>query len=532
LRLALSITLLGTTLLQGACAPKAPPTLPNSDAKSLVVPMPPPPKDASLFGYLKIRDVKQTMDLAGGAMLNVAAASKGINLAEIEAGKPAAFFFWDPGGASSPQTVPAAALLPLPAQGELVTRLKDLAQSVEVEAVGDGTMAAMNAEVAAKARTERPGLLEILNAPILFDGLLYINSATILDKYLPVMRQGLHNLEPLLAAAAVQRKDAPSPKATLGMLESFLGSMESLRAVAIGAKPYDGGLEISTLVQQRQPEPGGPIAAPDLAQFLPPADLRVVWNIREVKKTLDFYLRTYGPLLDEKPGLRAQVQALADELSTTCQHMDSAIGFKLGGERGFSSQGLMRVDNPAAFLKIIAKIVPLFNEGPIHDSYKSMGIDLQIVHTPNTRKLKGWPVERYQYRVTLGPEVTEPSLKLIWEKIAGSTYEVAQIGPYVAFASNSSLEELVNSLFTGKGSSPMKATTVFPAGGHLYVDLNLPSMFAGLKSMLPEPLAQKMPTLPAGMDPVLLFGYDSGETGYYKLRLPGPLLVSLANAFH
>ena len=59
---------------------------------------------------------------------------------------------------------------------------------------------------------------------------------------------------------------------------------------------YDGGVEVSTLIQEK-PRAGnstgekGPIAAANLAQFLPPGDLRLVWNSRDIRRYIDFYLR-------------------------------------------------------------------------------------------------------------------------------------------------------------------------------------------------------------------------------------------------
>lgn len=40
----------------------------------------------------------------------------------------------------------------------------------------------------------------------------------------------------------------------------------------------------------------------------------------------------------------------------------------------------------------------------------------------------------------------------VWNKLSNMTYEVAQaIGPYVAYALNGSLDEIVKPLFVGKG---------------------------------------------------------------------------------
>lgn len=529
LRLPVALALCGA-LLGSACGPKNPPALPVSEAKPIAVPMPAAPQDASLFAYLKIRDARQTVDMFGGPALTAGAAAQGLNLTELQPGRPAAVFAWDPDGADSPQAVPAVALLPIPAQGTLAGRLKLLATSAEVEPFPDGTIASMNAAVAERARAGREGLVQLLNAPLPFDGLLYLNASGIVNRYLPTLRNGLHAMEPVLTAAAIQRPDAPSPKSIIGTLDGLFSSLEGLRAIAVGAKPYDGGLEISTLVQEQKAHPGGPVSSPDLAQFLPVGDVRLVWNSRDTKRMLDFFMSVYGPILDDKPGVKAQVMPLVDEWAKASQRIDSAMSVSFGGEHGFRGHGLMRVDNAQAAFALVARSVQLFQAGPVHDAYKAMGIDVQVVRKAKARKLFGWPVDRYEYHLTMGQQVADPASLAMMNKLSNMTYEVAQIGPYVAYALNGSLDDIVKPLFTGKGPNPMKATGAFPPGGHLYMECNVSSLLSGFKSLLPPPAADRLPSLPPQPDPVMLFGYDSGDTGYYKLRVPGPLLLAMRGA--
>jgi hypothetical protein len=512
------------------CGPKSPPTVAVPTPLALTVPMPAPPKDPTLFGYLKLRDVKGLVETFGGPSLTAAAAAQGVNLGELQAGQPAALFVWDPGAARAPQELPAVALLPVAADGTLAGRLKGLGEAVQVERFAGGSLAVMNSDALGRAHGQQAVLAELLQAPLQFDGLLYLNAAPIVDKYLPVLRQGIAQMEPMLTMAASMRKDAPSPKATLGMLEAFAASLEPLRAVALGAKPYDGGVELSAMVEQRQAGPGGPLAAPDLAQFLPAADLRLVWNSRDLRRFVDFYLRAYGPLLDEKPAVKAQLLPLIDDWLKSSQRIDSATAISLGGERLLSLHGLVRVDSPAALLKLADRVAQLLSAGPIHDAYKGLGVDLQVVHSAKVRKLSGWPVDRFQYKVQLSAEQQNSPAAAIWQKLGGLSYEVVQVGPYVAYALNGSLDEVVASLFRGKGPSPLRALTAFPPGGHLYLDCNVASLMAGIKSLLPPPLGERFPTLAAQPDPLMLFGYDSGQTGYYKLRLPILLLTALREA--
>lgn len=529
---ALALALASSLTLAGACAPKNPPAIATVEPKTLTVPMPPPPRDASMFGYLKIRDLKATIDVFGESAILGPLAARGVTLSEVQAGKPAALYLWDPGIATSPAAMPVVALLPVPADGSLISGMKAAASTMalRIEPSGEGTLAAMNDGVAEQAKAQAPALQEILTAQLPFDGILYLNAATILDKYLPMLRQSMRQVEPMLAMAAAQRKDAPNPKSILGMMEQMLGALETVRAVAVGVKPYDGGIELSTMVQDRKPSQAAPVAAADLASFLPPADIRLVWNSRDLKPTLDFYLNMYGPMFDEKPGLRGQVQGLADEWMQASRRMESAASFQLGGERGFRGHGLLRVDNPAGVLTVMRKTLGLFNQGAIHELYKGMGIDFQITHKQRVRKIKGWPVDRFDYRLTVSPELAQQQSRALWDKLSGTSYEVAQIGPYIVYATNASIDEVVSALFTGKGAHPMKSTTVFPPGGGLYLDANMPAVLAGLKQLSPPNVADRLPDLPPLPDLVTMYKYDGGESSLYKLRIPGLLLASLRGA--
>ena len=528
---------LALCLAPAGCGPRQPPKLPVPTVQPIEVPMPapPPPSDAPLFAYLKVRDLTGTMGLFGGAAtLGPLAQAQGVSLDEIAAGKPLSLFLWDPDRVDSPFALPLVGLFPVPAQGTVARRLTSMHDSLQAEAWGEQTSIAMNGQALDRARAQKDTLLGLSGAPTPFDALLYVHIDAVLSKYAPVLRQGIRAMQPLLMMTAARQPGSPSPASTMAMFEGLVTSLEALRAAALGVRPYDGGVELSALVQDKAAKPGdkGPIAAANLAQFLPAGDVKLVWNTRDIQRMVDFYMRLYGPMLDEQPQLRTVVQGMVDEWVKLGRKMEMAVSFTLGGDKAFRAYGLMRVDSPAAMLALGRKTVGLMQQGPVHDAYARLGVDLQLTGKQGVRKVQGWPVDRYEYKSVLTPAAQNSPAKPFWEKLTGMSYEVAQVGPYVVYALNAPVDDVVKALFKGPvaGSPGMQALSAYPAGGSFYADINFSSLFKGMAALVPAELAGRMPSLPPEAGPLLLFGYDAGEVGYYRARIPMTLILALKTA--
>lgn len=519
------------------CGPKQPPKLPVATVQPIEVPMPapPPPSEAPLFAYLKVRDLTRTLGLFGGpAVLAPLAEAQGVQLDEIGAGKPLSLFLWDPDRVDTPFALPLVGLFPVPAQGTLARRLTSMNESLQAEAWGDMTSIGMNGKALDKARSQKDTLLGLSSAQTPFDALLYLHIEAVLQKYAPVLRQGIRAMQPLLALSAARQPGTPSPASTMAMFEGLVSSLEALRAAAVGVRPYEGGVELSALVQEKQAKAAekGPIAAPNLVQFLPAGDIKLVWNTRDIQRLADFYMRLYGPMLDEQPELRTLVQGLVDEWMKIGRKMETAVSFSIGGDKAFRGYGLMRVDSPAAILGLGRKMVGMLQQGPMHDAYQRLGVDLQLAGKQGVRKVQGWPVDRYEYTTKLTGAAANSPAKGIWDKIGGMSYEVAQIGPYLVYALNAPVDEVVKALFKGPvaGSTGLQALSAYPGGGSFYADIHIPSLLKGFASLMPPEAAGRIPTLPPEAGALQLFGYDAGEVGYYKARIPMTLLLALKTA--
>jgi hypothetical protein len=240
----------------------------------------------------------------------------------------------------------------------------------------------------------------------------------------------------------------------------------------------------------------------------------------------------YGGFLDENPALKAQVNELIADWLKAGRVMETAMSGSFRSGKGLSVYGVMRLEDGAAAMAAVRRSVKLFSTGPVHELYQKMGIDLKINSQQATRKLKGHPVDRYEYSFKLNSQAptVDPTLKLMFDKMSGLTYEIAQVGPYLVYALGGQVDSVVDALLAGKGAYPLAAMKTFPAGGSLYLELDVAQVVEWFKAVVPASAAVKLPTLPAQGSVISAWSYDGGVHSYQKTVIPTQLIKNIAAA--
>ena len=526
---------LGAAAMSGCGGAKSPPKVPIVTAPAIVVPKPAAPTDPTLFAYLHISDPIPFVQQSLGSQYLDYAVQRGIKIADFQAGAPLVAFLWDPQGASLKEA-PLVVLAPLPSDGDLVGLIKTTSPVLRTAPLGQSkTATAITLGDAAqeRAKTAEPALLALTQAKQPFDATLHINATPIMAKYGPLMHAGIKGMAPMLARAATQSPTAPDPQSSVAMLDQLVSELEGLKSFTIGANVSEEELLLSTLTASADGTPGvtagGPLAAPDLAQFVPPGDLRLQWNTRDVKRLTDWYLRVYGGFLAAKPELKAQVDELLADWLKAGRAMETAASVSYDPAKGLVMQGLMRVQDSAAAMAAIRRIVKKFSSGSVNDLYKSMGIELTIKSQQGLRKVKGNPVDRYEYSFhrTTDQGPTPPALKSLLDKLSGLSYEVAQVGPYLVYTIGAPIESVTDGLFAGKGPYPMAAMSSFPGGGTLYLELDMAGVMRWIKAVAP---AARLPTVPARASTIGAWSYDGGAVSYQRFVIPLALIKALSYA--
>ncbi|HRI49312.1 MAG TPA: hypothetical protein PLW65_03950 [Pseudomonadota bacterium] len=526
-----------TAVLSGCGGPKSPPKVPIVTAPEVAVPTPAAPADPTLFAYLHIGDPIQFVQQTLGGQYIEYAVQRGIKVADFQSGAPLVAFLWDPQGASLKEA-PAVVLAPLPSDGDLAGLIKStspLLRTAPFAQSKTATVITLGDAAQERAKASEAALLALTQAKQPFEATLHVNATPIMAKYGPLMHAGIKNMAPMLATAAAQSPSAPNAQSSVAMLDQLVSELEGLKSFTLGANTSEDDLLLSTLTASADGTPGatagGPLAVPDLAQFVPPGDLRLQWNTRDVKRLLDWYLRVYGGFLAAKPELKAQVDELLADWLKAGRTMETAASLSFDPAKGLVMQGLMRVPDSAAAMAAIRRIVKKFSSGPVHDQYKNLGIELTIKSQQGVRKVKGNPVDRYEYSfhrtADPGQGQTPPAVKTLLDKMSGLTYEVAQVGPYLVYTIGAPIESVTDGLFAGKGPYPMAAMKNFPGGGTLYLELDMAGVMRWLKAVVP---ASRLPIVPARASTVSAWSYDGGAVSYQRFVIPLGLIKALSYA--
>lgn len=511
----------------GCSSGKKPPSLDVVKPAAITVPVPAAPTDKALFGYAKLRDPaelsRRLFGIAGPAMLQ----QTGFRFEELKPGRTVAVFGWDP-GEGPVMAAPAAAVIPAPADGQLVGKLSQMVPSTKVLPMGDSAVVALNPAGAERAGSQGQALLTTAEAKTPFDVLLYVHLDAVMARYGAQLRQMLAQV-PLGGGRAEPPGMEGATKSGMKILEEAIDRIAAMRSLSIGAQLSDTALELALLTEDKQAgEKGGGLAQPDLAQFVPPGQLRFQWQVRDLQKLADFYLRTYSPMLDSKPQLKQKLSQFVADWTKAGRSQLYAGSMSFGGEKFMQVSALMKTENGKAAMEAVRKGIALFDTPEIKELYKNMGMEVSTVGQQNVRKLHGWPVDSYKYTF----KVTKPELQQaagLISKMSGMTYEVVQVGDYLAFTIGGSVDELVNSLMSGKGVGGLNAMKQFPAGGSFYADVDVVRIAKAAAAVSGQRVP--LPELPPNAQMLTLWAYDAGQTSMYKAAVPRAiidLLVGMA----
>ncbi|HEX2574021.1 MAG TPA: hypothetical protein VH877_31015 [Polyangia bacterium] len=547
------LVVLAIALFTIHCRPPQPPRLPIAPVQALALPVPAPPRDPSLVGYIKLRDPAGTLARLDESVLRNLA-PEGVASLGLRPGEGAGIFLWEPPllGGFGVQTLPLAIFLPAAQDSRIVRNLGQLWPALQVVAAGprgQATLAGLNPAALERARSQGPVMGELLGAPTPFDGYLYLYLEPLVGKYLPILRASVGSLGPMfeqVQRAQAQQGQAPpfTGEQMAGMMGAMLDRLAPLKSFTLGASQVQGGLELGMLIEDKPgtARAGGPLAVPDLTQFLAPGAMRLQWNVRDFGQWADGYLKIYAPILASRPELKTAIDALVADWRQATRGMNSGQSFSFDKAHGLRMSGLMQVDDAAKVLALVGRMTERFSAGPIHDAYVGLGMDIRIERMPGTRKIKGWPVARYAYHVKMTKPPKDEASRVVLGLFDNLVYEVAQVGPFVLFTMGQpggpgapgEIDRLAEDLLHGRGRYPLAARGRYPAGGTLYCDVDVAQALEGVRSFLPPDQAAKLPTLSGGaggpVEPVTMFSYDGGDTSYLRVQVPRKLLSLLAGS--
>jgi hypothetical protein len=511
-----------------ACSPKKEPPVPASlPAAQVAVPLPRDPADKGLFGYVRVRDPQKLIQDLGGEQARKALAAQPMTVEQLRPGAPAAFFVWEPGDAPL-ANIPMAALLPTKASA-----LSGLRGVTGIDALGEDSVLAINERGRERAAQSKDDLAALAQAQSPFDVLAYANLEAILTTYGSKLRDGIQALSSMPALMAqAQQPGAPSPKDMAQMLSSYLAYVEGLRSLSLGLSVQPEALDLSVIIAERKAQAApAPLSAPDLMPLLPAGAMRLQYSSRDLGQMAAFWKKMYGSAFDNMPAMK-EARAIMEEWGKVGGPAHMAMTLSAVENAWIRGHGLMLSDNAQAYFDLTRKGMTMLDKPEVKDCYKKVGIEFSISVKQAARKVKGWPVDVYQFsfKPAAGGEAPQnPAQQAMFQRMNGWTYEVARVGKFIVFSFNGKLEEAAEGLFAQGGARPsLTARRIFPAGGNLYADFDLNGLLQMMRGILPPAEAERLPKLPAGAGSNLsLFGADAGSASYYRVQVPRVLLKAL-----
>ena len=510
------IALALTTIFCG-CLPMPRP-VPLTAVKSPQIAVPPAPADGSMFGYLKFRDLSK---LATGLGADKLAAVRGLKLDDLRLGQATAAFLWDPGLGF--QRIPLVALIPAPLTSSLMSAVSALIGKDHLKEIGSGYSLLTLTPDGAQEAHDPQALLSLTERPMDADVQMYIQMRAVMDRYGTMM-------ETMLAAMPLEGKsstDSQKAMATMvrGLMRSAVEWVKGLDLFSIGFSELPTEKEMTFLTKERGVQASTAVRQTgNLIKFLPAADIRVQtdnWNTSALFNLMT--QKIYGPLMPAP--LFKRFDALFGEFAkdSGASHAAASLSFT-GGK--FQMLNVTLWPNAAKQMETTRQLNDLMSDPAFTEVFRQLGMAMTYKAQRNARKHAGISVDRYEFhsQPTNGTNAQQMEL----ERTFGSySVEWMRVGPYLVTAMNqtpTALDALADALISGQGNgASLKSSASFPGGGFFYCDIDMKRLVDDLRSIFPNELKFKQLTLPDGIPPITVSGYESGDLHSYRLRVPHEL---------
>lgn len=171
---------------------------------------------------------------------------------------------------------------------------------------------------------------------------------------------------------------------------------------------------------------------------------------------------------------------------------------------------------------------------PFLKLYESMGMPMTLEFKENVREHKGIQIHQYKIGISM-PEEQQAAVNTMNMDFSNMVYDLAFCDGLMLYAmGDTSIETLIDrvkdSEFTVK---PLKARSIYPAGGFYYCDIDIAQYISGISSFMPkepENALPQMATMLQGADPVTSAGFSEDGMVMWSIDIPGSLLSRVGQA--
>lgn len=540
-RYSLICALVGLSLL--ACKPGTgsrgpqPPAPEVRQAKPVAIPQVALPGAGKIPVYVRVREPLKTIErisewtsvtqptlTAKSIEQNIETA--GMPIGKFQPGANALVAIWP-----QPTEYNIGGILPL-AEG---TELANLGMETEPIA-GDGMLfGADSTGVAMKqVKAVRDDLVKIQKSPMASDVEVAVDVEGLWGVYGPLARMGL----PRLINNMIQMQSMQQKKEIPANIESILTAeataamdlLDQMRDLTLRASFDRDAIELSFVMTPKAKDgattltkflSAEPVVAPELTRYVSRNEIVGQMTMRDINAYMNIVYSYMGTVL--KPGeieeLRRQFAGI-EKIGT----LHTAAGYSMSPNVGFHGEYVMMADRPDELMKVIHDKMSIANNGPLHDFYMGLGMDVRVSSQPLERDYKGCAVKKYEMTMAAGPNATDLDRKMMSKMFPGKLpVEIARIGNIVVVTLGEPADGLIDRVLAPEGRSPSRAVMTFPAGAVFYMDMNIVSYLHNVGDMMPG--MPKM-NLPASAPPVIVAGYHQQGQAYYIFQVPREMVTA------
>ncbi|MDF7808088.1 hypothetical protein P4E94_11610 [Pontiellaceae bacterium B12219] len=203
-----------------------------------------------------------------------------------------------------------------------------------------------------------------------------------------------------------------------------------------------------------------------------------------------------------------------------------AISF--GDDGAFKVRYVMEVKDEATTLEVLRTIEA--DMGPFLQLYETLGMPMELIFKENVRSANGTPVHQFSVKMDMLTLPAEQRDQIETMGLDEMVYELALKDGQLFYSEPGGIEALMERVKDDAAAAPLKARSVYPAGGCFYFDMDVGGYLGFVATTMPDDPAtamvkQQMGTLFQGVPPVTAAGFKEDGRMMWSVNLPGELLA-------
>jgi hypothetical protein len=203
-----------------------------------------------------------------------------------------------------------------------------------------------------------------------------------------------------------------------------------------------------------------------------------------------------------------------------------AVSF--GDDGAFSARYVMGVKDEAATLDALRTMA--VDMAPFLQLYENLGMPMEMVFTENVRSANGTPVHQLTVKMDMLILPADQQEQMLTMGLDEMVYELALKDGMLFYSQPGGMEALIEQVKAGSAATPLKARSVYPAGGFFYLDMDVGGYMAFVANTMPDDpssamMKQQMGTLFQGVPPVTSAGFKEDGRMMWSVNLPGELIA-------